>query len=145
MMDQYSIGVSGEELLEEIITENNLSINVKDIMTSLSIYVRHFVERHKNLLIYGYGKYGKYVVHFFDEYGIKYHKIVDIGGEKLSDEFHEVSVPEEKYRDVSCAFVTTKNFYTQIKNDLSKRGIKEVYSIINLLEEFVDKYILDET
>lgn len=145
MMEQCSIGAFGIELLEDIITENNLSMNVRDIMTSFVINVRHFAERHKNFLIYGYGKYGKYVVHFFDEYGIKYYKIVDVCGEKLSDEFHKVSVPEEKYHDVNCALVTMREFSPQIKNDLGRRGINEVYSVINLLEEFVDKYILDET
>lgn len=145
LIELYSIGCSGEKILEDIFTNNNFSMNIMDIMNSLSIYARHFVERHNKFLIYGYGKYGKYVVHFFDECGIKYYKIVDVCGEKLSDEFHKVSVPEEKYNDVNCALVTMREFSTQIKNDLGRRGINEIYSVLDLFEEFVDRYILEGT
>ena len=141
MVEQYSVGNQIEKMLKEIISENKMLFNVDDIKNSLLVYLKNFMKGQNDILIYGYGKIGKSIVCFLDENEINYKKIVDMAGEKLSDELHKVNLPEEMYYDVNCAIITPKKANEEIKSSLYSRGIKEVYSLVSMIDSFLDRYI----
>lgn len=141
MIEQYSLGNQIEKMLEEIISENKLLFNVSDIKNSLLSYLKNFMKGQHNILIYGYGKIGKSIVCFLDENEINYKRIVDMAGEKLSDELHKVNLPEEMYYDINCAIITPKKANEEIKSSLHSRGIKEVYSLVNVIDRFLNRYV----
>lgn len=140
LIEQYSISVKVEKAIEKLIEDTGICFDVSDIKEALLEYFRTFAKKHKKFLVYGYGKYGKRIVTFFDKHGIRYECIVDKGGNTLSDKYHEVKNLDELHYGVDCALITPKNFNEEIRQDLRQRGIYNTDNLMGVIEDFVNKY-----
>lgn len=143
MMNQCALGRIDKTIINTMLVDSGLPFDAFDIWRKLIDKCRKWGEKHNNVLVYGYGKYGRFAVYIMDESGTKYVQIVDLCYEKMKESNHVICGLQEIDPDIDCALVTPIDYFDEISKSLLERGIHKTISFAQFLDEFVDEYVLD--
>ena len=117
-------------------------LDATDIWSRLKEKCRKWGENYRKIVIYGYGKYGRFFVYLMDASKTKYSQIVDLGYQNICDSRYTICGLHEIQSDTDCAIITPLEYYNEICHTLAERGIGKTIGIKQFLNEFVEEYVL---
>ncbi len=105
-----------------------------DLETSGRSLADHVRENYKDVAIYGYGKFGKFLYQELITNNIEVSCVLDKNAISLKDEQVDIRVPD-KYQDIDSIIVTNMFGINEICDELQKKGYNQIVSLWDLMIE----------
>lgn len=141
MMNQYMLGDINMSIINEMLVSTGSLVNSEDIWNKLNEWCKEWGENYNSILVYGYGKYGRFFVNLMDESGTRYSQIVDREYKKIQSLNHNICGIQEIRPDIDCAVVTPVEYYSDIRKKLLEIGIPKIIGVEQFLDRFAKDYV----
>lgn len=142
MTNQCMYGEVDPVEINGFLHEVGSTLDATDVWSRLKEKCRKWGENYRKIVIYGYGKYGRFFVYLMDASKTRYSQIVDLGYQNICDPGHTICGLHEIQSDTDCVIITPLEYYNEICHTLAERGIGKTIGIKQFLDEFAEEYVL---
>ena len=142
MTNQCMYGEVDPVEINGFLHEVGSTLDATDVWSRLKEKCRKWGENYRKIVIYGYGKYGRFFVYLMDASKTRYSQIVDLGYQNICDSRHTICGLHEIQSDTDCVIITPLEYYNEICHTLAERGIGKTIGIKQFLNEFAEEYVL---